>query len=541
MKQRQIPPTPSASKGKDGPRRLLLIDDQAAKMKTMFEALEPYGYLTSIEASSDNAIKSVRTYTPDVVLLDLHFPGDDLDAGGATTGGRLLGQIQREFPRLPVVVFTTRLSDDRLSLETMNPQRYYAQEKIDQLRKSGEDWAADLARTLGQAINDMELKEKSPEELDAEMGFVVGKSPLMQKVVETIRSAASTAMTVLIEGETGTGKELVAKAIHRLSGRKPFTAINCSGVHEETLHAMLFGHEDDAFTGAKKMKKGLFDEAAGGTVFLDEIQDMPASLQHKLVRVVEEKIFKRMGGSVDIAFNVRLIGATNRPAQDLVKEDRLREDLYFRLSTLAITLPPLIERKEDIPLLWPVLIERANKAAGKTVMPTLRKEVRELLIQHKWPGNIRELEHVISRAVLHAKGNILLTQDFDLGSSSSALGSDAPSGIITEMGANTVVEAHSSVWGGDVGKIAARLAAVPAEQRYDILMKNTAGDLQKNVLIEIICKLRASHPQKKVTSKELTGYLCGYRGEEEFKKADGKLRTRMSGLKVSLTELNCNQ
>lgn len=542
MTQKHIPPAPSTPEKRAGSRRLLLIDDLAEKMEAEFKDLQPHGYVTSIETNPDNALKSIRTLKPDVVLLDLHFPGDDLDAGGQTTGASLLGKIQLEFPCLPVVVFTNKLSDDRLLLDTFNSKQcYYAKEQKEQIQDNGGDWAAHLAVTLEQAIKDMELKEKIPKKLDMEMGFVVGESPLMHKVVETIRSVAGTAITVLVEGETGTGKELVAKAIHRLSGRSKFNVVNCSGVHEETLEDKLFGHERGAFTGAIKMRQGLFEQAEGGTVFLDEIQTMPESLQNKLIRVVQDKNIQRMGGTSDIKVDVRLIVATNKPAKQLVTEGLLRQDLYYRLSTLVITLPSLRQRMEDIPLLFPVLIEKANQRANKTVMTILRKEVRELLSRHTWPGNIRELESVISCAVLNTKGNILLPQDIVFESSSSVSANDSSSGITTEMGANSVEETYSSVWGRDAGKIAARLAAVPAEQRYDILMKNTSGDLQKNVLIEIICKLRASHPQKKVTSKELTEYLCGYRGEEEFKKDDGKLRTRMSGLKVSLTELNCNQ
>ena len=529
-------------------KRLLLIDDQAEMWEDDYsEDLLPHGFVTSIEISPDNAIKSIRNHNPDVILLDLHFPGDDLDDGGVTTGAKLLGLIQHEFPHLPVVVFTDKMGDDRLTLDTMNPQRYYAKEKIEQLIDTGMDWAADLAITLGQAIADLALQTQRPEKLDAEMGFVVGKSSLMQEVVRTIREVAGNAITVLIEGETGTGKELVARAIHHLSGRKILTTFNCSGVHEETLEDKLFGHEKGAFTGANWMKKGLFEQSAGGTVFLDEIQAMPSSLQNKLIRVVQDKIIQRMGGVSDITVDVRLVVATNKPAQELVADGLLRQDLYFRLNTLIISLPSLRERVADIPLLWPALVEKANKGAGKTVMTMLRKEVRDLLEQHTWPGNIRELENVISSAVVKARSNILFPQDIDLKMTPNGL-SDKPlsaKGNVVAQVQNSfeVVEPRQRK---DTSEEMDRLTQLPAIQRWESLMANTAGDSRNSVLVEIVRKVREPHPSRRVTAKELTEFLCGEEGhsreeKEKFKKNYDKVRAMLSSLNIQLTKLDCNQ
>ena len=547
MIKKQMPQTPSVSKGKAGQRRLLLIDDLAETLKDDFKDLIPHGYETSIEISPDNAITSINTHAPDVVLLDLHFPGDDLDAGGETSGAKLLGLIQNKFPDLPVVVFTDKMGDDRLSLDTMNPQRYYAKEKIVQLIDTGMDWAADLACTLGQAIADIELTKKSPKELDSEMEFVVGKTHLMKKVVENIRSAAGNTATVLIEGETGTGKELVAKAIHQLSGRVGFTAINCSAVHLETLEARLFGHEKGGFTGADGMKMGLFERTNGGTVFLDEIQAMPESLQSKLIRVVQEKTVERILGKTEIPVDVRLVVATNKPAIELVKEGLLREDLYYRFNTLSITLPSLRQRMEDIPLLWPALIDKANNATGKTVMTILRKEVRELLECHAWPGNIRELENTIFRAVVNAKGNILLAQDivFDLTSAEFAAQETATARNTGEI-LQPTFGGKDRVPNHEASEFMDRLNQLPADQRWEYLMANTAGNSRKSVFVEIIHRLKASHPRRRATAKELTEFLCGEEDvseeeREKFKKNYDKVRTMLSSLDIQITRLDSPQ
>ncbi len=530
-------------------KNLLLIDDEADQFKDMFDALESHNYKTVIESSPVNALISIKAHNPDVILLDLHFPGDNLDLGGTTTGANLLRDIQRDFSEKPVVVFTTKLSDDRLSLETMNPQRYYAKEKIKQLKKSGGDWAADLAVTLGQAINDMELRGKSSHELDAEMGFVVGKSSEMRKVVETIRNAAGSSVTVLIEGETGTGKELVARAIHHNSKRRggPFVSVNCASIPETLLESELFGHVKGAFSGAVSARKGRFQVASGGTLFFDEIGELKMDTQVKLLRAIQERKVEPLGSDRSEAVDVRFIAASNRDLMAEVRGGHFREDLYYRLNILRITLPSLRKRiKEsggrDLPLLWSVLIEKANRQTGKTVMITLRKEVREKLEHYRWPGNIRELENVISRAVVNTKGNILLPQDIDIPiPRSSSITNDNASTEVSPETEKKWVEDQANMWSEDAAKIASRLDTYPAEQRYEILKKNTDGDLQKNVLIEIICRLRAKHHGGKMTSKLLTKYLCGYKGEEKLKKDDQKVRQKILNLKFRLSEVKCKQ
>jgi DNA-binding NtrC family response regulator len=522
-----------------GSRRLLLIDDFAQQYARMFGALERYGYATDIEDNPAHAIAAIERYKPDVVLLDLHFPEDDLDVSGQTTGARLLANIQEKYPKTPMVIFTDKLTDDRLELGTLGSQRHYAKDQITLLQKAGEDWAADLAATLDLAIAEALFQKQNLGEVDAEMGFVVGNTPQMRAVVEAIMKAAPTDLTVLIEGETGTGKELVARAIHKLSGRKELSNVNCSGVHEDTLDSQLFGHERGAFTDAVATRKGLFEDAEGGTVFLDEIQAMPGSLQNKLMRVVQEKQITRMGSNKPINVDVRLIIATNKPAHELVARGLLREDLYERLKVLAITLPPLRSRKSDIPLLWDFLIRKANESLKKHVLPNLRREVRELLEGHDWPRNIRELENVIFRALVHAKGNIILPGDIIIDPAGSATGKETAPAAQQPVGAVHYFPDPAKHGGGrETSAGMARITQLPPGQRWEFIINDTAGDSRKNLLLEIIASLRADHSSKRVSFKEITEFLCGACDDEEFRKYYDKVRGMFSVLKISLTKLD---
>lgn len=517
-------------------RRLLLIDDLAEAYKDGFVELKTHGYETLIEINPNKAFDSIRAQDPDVVLLDLHFPGDDLNANGLTTGAKLLSKIQTEFPHLPVVVFTDKTTDDRVPLN-LNPQHYYAKEMMQQDIESGEDWAANLANELNLAIAHINLVQKSPEELYKEMRFIVGKSPHMMKLVDNIRFSAGNAETVLIEGETGTGKDLVAKAIHRLSRRMAFIVVNCSGVHEETLESNLFGHEKGAFTGAINSRKGLFEVAAGGTLFLDEIQGMPLSLQNKLMRVVEDKRIQRMGGSSVIPLDVKIIAATNKLAKELVVEGKLREDLNYRLQRIVITVPPLRDRIEDIESLWPALVARAIKATQKRVLPTLRNEVRVLLKNHHWPGNVRELENVIFNAVSRAPG-IIRSQDIVFKSDNIVAKVSNSNQKNTTSQSQYQPTAEPQLASGQTVDIFNLINQLPPGQRYDYLIANTFGDTRKELLTEISRKFKGDHPREKLSSKKLTEYLCGYGNEETFKKNDAKLRAMLTKLKLRISNLN---
>ncbi len=250
------------------------------------------------------------------------------------------------------------------------------------------------------------LKEELQQRLAPE---IVGRSPALKSALEKLRKAAAGDVTVLLLGESGTGKELFARALHALSPRSegPFVAINCASIPESLLESELFGHEKGAFTGAHTTKRGKFELASGGTLFLDEISEMSPALQAKLLRVIEEKRFERVGGTRIIEVDVRIVVATNRALEREVQEGRFREDLYYRISVFPIRIPPLRERKEDIPLLAEYFAERAAEDM-KVEKPEITEEAMEKLLSYSWPGNVRELKNVIERAVILCEGGKIL-------------------------------------------------------------------------------------------------------------------------------------
>jgi two-component system response regulator AtoC len=243
----------------------------------------------------------------------------------------------------------------------------------------------------------------------------VGNTPAVKRLLEQISKIASTDVTVLITGESGTGKEVAAREIHNRSPRKgePFVAVNIGGIHEGLMESELFGHEKGSFTGAAGRKQGLFELAGRGAIFLDEVGEMPMALQIKLLRVLQEKKVRRLGGNSDIPINARIISATNRDLEVLIKEGRFREDLYYRLNVFRITLPPLREKKEDIPLLTDHLLSRLCVRMGRT-KPDIDKSVLDSLTAYSFPGNVRELENILERALIYCGGNVIKDEDIDL-------------------------------------------------------------------------------------------------------------------------------
>ena len=279
-----------------------------------------------------------------------------------------------------------------------------------------------VSTMLGQAMTIVEL-EAMPRALRGDLpgglpyGLpepIIGQSPLMERVMEEVKRVASSKATVLLRGESGTGKELIAKAIHYKSPRakRPFVKLNCAALPETLLEAELFGHEKGAFTGALREKRGRFELAHGGTLFLDEIGDLTPSTQVKLLRVLQEKKFERLGGMKTISVDVRIIAATNRDLERAVKGGSFREDLYYRLNVVPIILPPLRERKEDIPLLVGHFLERFNRENGKKVK--ISAAAMDLLMEYPWPGNVRELENCVERMVVMARRDIIAPEEVPL-------------------------------------------------------------------------------------------------------------------------------
>ncbi len=325
-------------------------------------------------------------------------------------GIQLLEKIKDKDPDLPVIMMTAHGTVEK-AVEAMQKGAYnYVLKPFDNER---------LILFVNKAIAMFRvIKENRRLRHDIESRYsfenIIGKSKKMQDVFEMIRKVAPVTANVLIEGKSGTGKELVAKAIHFNSPRhdKPFIAVNCSALAENLLESELFGHEKGAFTGAVSMSKGRFEVADDGTLFLDEIGELSQNLQVKLLRVLQDKIVERVGGSRPISVNIRLIVATNKTLKEEVRQGRFREDLFYRINVMHISLPPLKERQEDIRLLVDHFIEKyTNERKSAPPITGVEQEVDRLLIEYAWPGNVRELENVIERAMILCTGNIISTND----------------------------------------------------------------------------------------------------------------------------------
>jgi len=390
-------------------KRVLFIDDELELWEDIFrKELSSYGFEIKCESDPSKAVEIIEAYQPDVVMLDIRFPGGNL-------GKPTLKKIKALFSDLPVMMITGTMDKAEFQPEDYALADYrYAKAAI-----TDGDFS-DLAHRLDQLIEKYRSNRltQSPESaIKANLekyGFVVGETPGMKMVAEMINKVADQDVTILITGESGTGKELVARAIHGLSKRRDqlFQTIVCAAIPKDLLESELFGHERGAFTGAIVTKKGKFEVGDRGTLFLDEIADMSPEVQVKLLRFLQERKFERVGGHQSIISSARIIAATNKDLKQMIQESRFREDLFFRLNVVSIHVPPLRERKEDIPLLFKYFVEKANLESGKKILPILRDDVKSLLVGYTWPGNIRELENVIHRAVALAEENILQTINF---------------------------------------------------------------------------------------------------------------------------------
>ncbi len=385
--------------------KVLVVDDEAALADTMAEALERAGYEVIVANSGADALKILERAEPSVILTDLKMEGMD--------GLTLLKKAKEDLPDAEVVVITGH-GDVTTAVEAMRAgAANYVQKPVglEELRTMV-DKAAERFR-LSQ--DNRQLKQQ----LDEKFGFegLIGNSPKFLEVINRVKSVAPTAATVLIQGETGTGKELIAKAIHNNSPRKTknFVPMNCTAINDNLLEDELFGHEPHAFTGADKLRKGRFEYANGGTLFLDEIGDMPLNLQAKLLRVLENQEVTRIGSNEPIKVNVRLISATHRDLEAAVSAGTFREDLYYRLKVVTILLPPLRERKSDLPLLTAHFIKESNQRYGKKVT-AIAEPLRKLMDAYDWKGNVRELRNAIDSMVVLDQDGILNVNDVEEGS-----------------------------------------------------------------------------------------------------------------------------
>jgi two-component system response regulator HydG len=384
--------------------RVLVIDDEPMHAEAVAESLERVGYDCAIATSGAAGAAKIQQEEFDVILTDLRM--EDID------GLALLRKAKQELPQAEVVLITGH-GDVKTAVEAMlQGASNYLTKPVDmgELRAIV-DKAAERLRL---ARANVELKKQ----LDEKFGFegVVGNSQSMHELIAKLKDIAPTNATVLIYGETGTGKELVAKAIHNNSPRKakPFVAMNCTALNENLLEDELFGHEPGSFTGADKLRKGRFEHANGGTLFLDEVGDMPVTLQAKLLRVLENKEVFRIGSNEAIKVNVRLLSATNRDLEAAAAAGKFRQDLFFRLKVVTVKLPPLRERREDIPLLVAHFIKEFNQLHGKHVKG-LSEPIRRAMAQYDWPGNVRELRNSIESMLVQDHDGILDLDDLQEG------------------------------------------------------------------------------------------------------------------------------
>jgi DNA-binding NtrC family response regulator len=378
--------------------RVLIVDDDSASCRLLEVRLRALECDVAIAGNGEQALTEIRKEVPDLVLLDLQIP----KMGGI----EVLRALRKEEIKVPVIVITAHGSI-QTAVEAMKEGVYdFITKPVD-----ANHFDIVLRKLLEKEGLKRELKLFS-EDSDKRYRLAVGKSDKMNKAVETAKKAATSKATVLLMGESGTGKEIFARAIHNWSERRsqPFVAINCVGLSKDLLESELFGHEKGAFTGADRLKKGKMELANGGTVFLDEIGDVSQELQTKLLRFLQEREFDRVGGVRPIHVDVRIVAATNRDLDLAVKEGRFREDLYHRLNVVPIILPPLRERREDIPALAYHFLQASAKELKKN-FTDITEHGMQRLCAYDWPGNVRELANVIERAVVLGPGPEIAPHD----------------------------------------------------------------------------------------------------------------------------------
>lgn len=386
-------------------KRVLFIDDELDIWHgALRDELCEFGFDVRGESDPAKAMEAVKTVRPDVVLLDILFPE-------GYCGKHILERIKQKYPHMPVMMITSTMDKSEYKAEDFL-QADYRYAKLALAKGDFSDLAAKLDMIIDKA--DIEKQEIANDGGMSTYGFIVGKSKAMREVAEMVRKVAELDHTVLVTGESGTGKELIARSIHMQGHRrnKKFVTIVCAALPKGLLEGELFGYEKGAFTGAVNPKKGRLEIAGEGTIFLDEIGEIPLDTQVKLLRFLQERKFERIGGNTTLTSNARIIAATNKHLNELIQDGKFRRDLYFRLNVVSIHLPPLRERIDDILLFYEHFIQKANAGTGKKILTTCRDDVRELLTTYEWPGNVRELENIINSVVVIADENILQSDTF---------------------------------------------------------------------------------------------------------------------------------
>ena len=376
--------------------RVLIVEDEENARKGYEQLLQRWGYEVLSVGNAEDALAKFGNYQPDTLIADVELPG--------MNGLDLLAQLGPELTDVPAIIITGKGSEERAVAAIEAGAFWYIEKPL-----KGPVLRALLDRALGKARDARQLVVLQRQLRESgRLGDLVGASKPMQDVMRIIEMAAPSSASVLITGETGSGKEIVARTVHKLSPRAggPFVAINCSAIPESLMESEIFGHERGAFTGAAERRIGCFELADGGTLLLDEIGEMPAPTQAKLLRVLEDRKVRRLGSKVETPVDVRVVAATNKDPEQAVSNASLRQDLYFRLNVFHIHLPPLREHKDDIPLLTDYILRELNVKHGKNVRG-VGAEVMDIFMSHTWPGNIRELRNVLERSSIMCEKDLI--------------------------------------------------------------------------------------------------------------------------------------
>ena len=427
--------------------QILVVDDEEIMCESLAAWLREDGYLVDTASSGREAVELAKKTDYAIYFIDLKMPGgmDGIDT---------LMEIRRFHPDASIIIITAYATVDTAITAIKEGAQEYIVKPCN---------PEEISLLVNRIIKVKKLQRENlilRKKLQRRYQFhdIISKSPRMLEVLELAREVASLRSTVLIRGESGTGKELVARAIHFSGSRaqKPFIAVSCAALAETLLESELFGYEKGSFTGAAERRKGKFELADGGTIFLDEIGDIGPKLQADLLRVLQERSFYRVGGSEEVQVDVRVIAATHKDLRALVDEGKFREDLYYRLNVIEIHIPPLRERREDIPLLAEHFVERISHELGKPV-DEIAQDAMRLLMDHAWPGNVRELENAIERAIVSCRGRTLTAEDFSFLRNNGPAKIQIPDNLTLAEMERLMIEATLRRTAGNVKEAAASL------------------------------------------------------------------------------------
>jgi two-component system response regulator PilR (NtrC family) len=432
---------------------VLVVDDERSMRDFLKILLEKEGHKVATADNGEKALQILGNQPIDVVVSDIRMPG--------LSGIELLEAIKEEFADLPVIMITAFASPDDAVLAMKNGAFDYISKPFN----------VDEIKSVIESATSKTLQTSTPQDLSASFPEIIGQSREMLKIFDMIQRVAPTPANVLIYGESGTGKELVAQAIHSHSkvASHNFVPITCSAIPEDLMESELFGHVKGAFTGAISDKPGLFNEADNGTAFLDEIGELTPIIQTKLLRVLQEREIKPVGGTKAKRINVRIIAATNKILEDEIREGRFREDLFYRLAVVPMRIPPLRERKEDVPQLVDHFLKKYSQLLGKEVQE-ISSYGLQVLMNYHFPGNIRELENIIERGVALANSNIILPESLTF------------AGKIKQPSASAPTDENTSLF----------QAAASEEELYDLGIENIVANLEKRIIVHALKKTNNS-------------------------------------------------